>query len=388
VGLAATDPQVAVGPDGRVLVAWHLNTGTDFVTQAVSRSAAGLWGGVATLSAGTGVYPSIAIDATGTEVAAWLTGDNKIVGSVRPPGGAWSAQQPISDPDLGTGTPTIAADHLGNTVVVWAAFESGAVNGSIRASRRGPGGAFVAPVEVAPPAFAEQNIPALALADSGDGVALFQRSNGSHLVAQAANLDVTAPSVSAFSVPANGTTGKPLTFAATASDVWSAVSSYQWSFGDGSTATGASVAHAYATEGSHTVTLTVTDGVGNAAIRSATTIVTTAIGDAPLPSMTVFKLTKKKIAIGEKTKLKVDINTASTLKIVIKSKHKHLVKGKRKYLKVVLRKSLPAGLSRITIKTKVKGKKLKPDTYKVIGTASNPTGTSPKKVAKLIVVRP
>jgi hypothetical protein len=75
------------------------------------------------------------------------------------------------------------------------------------------------------------------------------------------------------------------------------------------------------------------------------------------------------------------------VKIVIKSKHKHLVKGKRKFVRVVLTKQLPAGLSKITIKTKVKGKKLKPDTYVLTGRASNSVGKSPKAKTKLKVVR-
>jgi PKD repeat protein len=42
----------------------------------------------------------------------------------------------------------------------------------------------------------------------------------------------------------------------------SMISSYVWSFGDGSTASGASASHAYAHEGTYRVTLTVTDGWG------------------------------------------------------------------------------------------------------------------------------
>ena len=55
----------------------------------------------------------------------------------------------------------------------------------------------------------------------------------------------------------------------------------------------------------------------------------------PVPAITTFKLKKKRIATDEKTKLKVRLNTASTVKLVFKSKHQHTVKGKQKYLKVV-----------------------------------------------------
>ena len=131
--------------------------------------------------------------------------------------------------------------------------------------------------------------------------------------------------------------------------------------------------------GQYPVTLTVTDAVGNATTRTATTTV-----KAPVPAITKFKLTKSKVqalsrAVARKTKLKVRLNTAATLKLVFKSKHKHQIKGKKKYVRVVLKKQLPAGLSKITIRAKVKGIKLKPDTYKLIGTAKNTTGKSPKK---------
>jgi len=48
---------------------------------------------------------------------------------------------------------------------------------------------------------------------------------------------------------------------------------YQWSFGDGTTATGPSVVHSYAAGGSYPVTLTVTDRGGNVAELSQTIVV-------------------------------------------------------------------------------------------------------------------
>jgi PKD repeat protein len=190
------------------------------------------------------------------------------------------------------------------------------------------------------------------------------------------------------------------------------VASYTWSFGDGTTASGPNVGHIYANAGSYPVTLTVTDAVGNATTRTATTAVA-----APLPAIGMFRLTRTKIAAlqrnpgfetvvpdllnqrtvtdllnqrtvtATKTKLKVRLNTAATLKLVVKSKHRHLVKGKKKYVRVVLRKQLPAGLSKITIKARIKGKLLRPDTYVITGTAKNTTGKSPHKKTKLKVVR-
>ncbi len=65
----------------------------------------------------------------------------------------------------------------------------------------------------------------------------------------------------------------------------SAISSYVWSFGDGSTATGASASHAYAREGSYRVTLTVTDGWG---LSSSVSELVSVIDGPPVAALAVL----------------------------------------------------------------------------------------------------
>lgn len=68
------------------------------------------------------------------------------------------------------------------------------------------------------------------------------------------------PPVPAFSnSPAAGAPGQRIRFDARASADDGTITSYRWNFGDGATATGISVTHAYALTGSYTVALTVTD---------------------------------------------------------------------------------------------------------------------------------
>src|SRR5258708_31003902 len=51
-------------------------------------------------------------------------------------------------------------------------------------------------------------------------------------------------------------------FTSTSSDPDGSISAYQWTFGDGTTSTAQNPSHTYATGGTYTVTLTVTDNGG------------------------------------------------------------------------------------------------------------------------------
>ncbi|MFP5304799.1 MAG: S8 family serine peptidase [Gammaproteobacteria bacterium] len=59
------------------------------------------------------------------------------------------------------------------------------------------------------------------------------------------------------------------------------IAAYSWSFGDGGSASGAVVSHSYAAGGTYTVTLTVTDTVGQTAGSSQSVSVTAPGGNAP-----------------------------------------------------------------------------------------------------------
>ncbi len=77
--------------------------------------------------------------------------------------------------------------------------------------------------------------------------------------------------------PYSGVAGTAIDFSGTGSDPDSGdILSYAWTFGDGGTAIGAAASHTYATAGSYTATLTVTDGHGGSATSTAAVTVVAA----------------------------------------------------------------------------------------------------------------
>ncbi|HEX5925045.1 MAG TPA: PKD domain-containing protein [Baekduia sp.] len=88
-----------------------------------------------------------------------------------------------------------------------------------------------------------------------------------------------------MSIPAGAAAGATVTFGVSPLDVWSALGTTTWDFGDGATATGTTPTHQYATAGDKTVTVSATDALGHATTRTTTLTVTATItATDPTPS--------------------------------------------------------------------------------------------------------
>jgi PKD repeat protein len=100
------------------------------------------------------------------------------------------------------------------------------------------------------------------------------------------------PSVT-FTPSANPVTaGSTVAFnAGGSSDSYGTITSYNWNFGDGTTATGAAPSHAYASPGTYTVSLTVTNDAGQSATQTGTITVNSAASPTPPTTTTTTTTT-------------------------------------------------------------------------------------------------
>lgn len=105
------------------------------------------------------------------------------------------------------------------------------------------------------------------------------------------------PTAAMSATPASGTA--PLTVAfdgSQSTDPDGTVSSWAWSFGDGTSGTGPSTTHLYSAPGSYTASLTVTDNGGAASTTSRSIVVNTVVPPAP-SALTASALSRSSIRL-------------------------------------------------------------------------------------------
>lgn len=90
--------------------------------------------------------------------------------------------------------------------------------------------------------------------------------------------------VAMITAPATSTTGAMVTFDGSGSTDDGTIASYAWDFGDGNTGTGVSATNTYATAGTYTVSLTVTDNAGGT--NTVTSTIDIADNVAPVAEIT------------------------------------------------------------------------------------------------------
>ncbi|MBS2936601.1 PKD domain-containing protein [Nocardioides sp. J2M5] len=405
-GGAVAELDVAVDGTGRT-TAVRTEAGDAFVFEALAGAP---WGAGQRLTATTGFEfgfrrPRIATNVAGDAVVAWdwtLLDAQVVFVASRTADGAWPAATRLRPGFDGYGRQIAATvDDAGLATVAWTNDYSGHVQAQV-------GEPWPEPVLIGPERFAQLGGPKpLALAApvaAGEGETVLVRTRpdpvrltGLGTQALALAFDSHGPRVTSFSVPSSGRVGEAVVVEARAVDSWSAVTSYAWDFGDGSTASGTSTAHAYAEPGTYPVTLVVTDAVGNNTRRTSTTTISrAAVSTAAAPRLTTFRLARRRIAatgtgttgpLARRTSLLVGLTAPATLRLVVTSRSRHRVDGRWRPIRVMLRRQLPAGVSRITLRARLDGTVLRPDDYRVVGRARSEAGASQRRTVRLVVVR-
>lgn len=320
VGEGPAAPVAGVDAAGRATVAWTSGLGL----RVASRSQAGVWSAPLTLSAAESYVPSIAVAPSGAAEIAWVGGDGAVRSSRRAgPDAAWSAPVVVSpaagakDPSYWTNPPIVAIDSGDKAVLAWTGAD-GEVRAAVRpagapwtttvipsdgtsprvavnpagtalvlflgptgaplVSIRPSGGAWSTP---APLGAAGASQPRIATDGSGDAVAAWISATGT---LQTSALDATGPVLSGLSVPGTAVAGQPVAVGVAPWDLWSAVASTAWDFGDGGTSPAQGTTHAYAQPGTYTVKVSAADAFGN--VTEATRAITVSAPPVVTPPAT------------------------------------------------------------------------------------------------------
>jgi hypothetical protein len=279
--LGENQPQVAVGADGSLHAVWIDGGGKEVILATlepdgdVSRTSL-------IIAGGTVREPAIATDADGRLAVIWAEqiagGQARIYGKHREPGGSLSSLADVSPATSEfRGVTEVAIDADGRTIATWRELASGLANGETAAATRIPGTNFYSGYQTISDESLFTSPSAISTDEEGNTLVALHVTT-SPRQAQVAAFDAAGPLLSGLSVP-GGQVGASLPFSLSALDAWSAPTTTHWEFGDGSSADGDSVTHAYATAGSFGVTATAADSLGNTAQAGGTATI------APVPTI-------------------------------------------------------------------------------------------------------
>ena len=425
-GKEGREPQVAIDGKGNAIAVWHYYNGSIRVVQSAIRPAAsGIWQEPVRLSAAgvEALEPKLAVDPQGDAVAVWerLTGvDLTIQAAFRPAAiGAWQEPANLSAKDAFE--PDAAIDPRGDAVAVWQR-NNGSTAIVEAAARPAASGAWGEPASLS--AVGEDALESdTAVDQQGNAVAAWQRSDGKHTIVQSAGYDDAGPLLLGVSIPATGVAGQPLSFSVSPFDVWSAIGSTGWSFGDGTSATGASVSHTYAAAGTYPVALSSADVLGNPTSASGSVTIVPAGAapsptPAPRPSISGARLTNRRFRVAKSstatsakkaplgTSFRFALSSAAKVQILITTTATGLRRGhicvaptarlRRTHAKrctrtlrlgTLARASERQGLDAVAFSGRIGRRPLAVGSYKATLTASSAAGRSAPVTLSFVVVR-
>jgi hypothetical protein len=341
LGGIAIEPAIAVDPSGRSTALWEQATevkyaergpGDAFWSTPQRASQAGLTAG----SPSAGAAPS------GAVIAAWVS-NGAIESAARPAGGgAFSGFRTLSGPGMIPSDPVVVVGGNGDALISWALSDQKAVP-TVQRKADGSFGPLLTAITAAnQPAGEEQNYfePSFGIDDQGNGAAAWTtnvfRAPSTFYRFQTASFDAAAPTLTA-SVPPGAALAAPVGMAAVTTDRVSPAT-INWAFGDGGTATGGAVSHAFGAAGAFNVTVTATDAAGNATAQTLPIL----IAAGPPPQ-------KKRI----RSKVQISWGVTSTKTFLVRLKVPDVPKGGKAQLTCKPKKKCP--FKKVSSKKRRKG---------------------------------
>jgi PKD domain len=320
-GANANVPRLAVAADGQAIAIWERFDEeevegeakmAEIIEAATRTSAAGTFSSPARV---TKIQPTrgevagqhAALDEHGNAVVTWsetnATHEDLIEASAgKIATDTWGKAAVLSAPGGNfEEEPQIAVSPGGEAVAVWERNDgkNNIVEAAAGSAASGVWGAAVALSAKGQDADQQQ----VAVDAQGDAMAVWRRFDGSFYLAEANAFDGAGPLLESLSIPSKGVVGQPLTFSVSPFDSFSAAAAaaVSWTFGDGATALGGSVTHAYAKVGSYPVTVSSADALGNASTAGATvTIALPKMTGPPLrPQISGAKLTHTRFRVAK-----------------------------------------------------------------------------------------
>jgi hypothetical protein len=181
-------PEVAVDPAGNAVAIWERHVGGEEIVEASERPAGSDWSepDVLSLPGEEGKRSLVTIDAAGNAIAVWVTEESissfVIRSAVRPPGGAWSEPEDVSDTISAAGSPMLAIDAASEAVAVWTAFDNPDV--IVQAAVRSASGEWSEPDDISPAGedVAALEAPDVAIDAAGNAIAVWRLGGTTHIV--------------------------------------------------------------------------------------------------------------------------------------------------------------------------------------------------------------
>lgn len=252
------DPALAIDRDGNAVVVWDAGS----AVQSALRSAfVGMWQASETIapiinSNRDSSEPRVAFRPDGVIVALWCPGT--LEGAVRIPGSGWEPAATIAGSF--SIRADLAVDARGNDLAVWMRVLPRSPFHIESSARPKPLTVWPAPQRIsASRPDREPDLPDLAMDAEGNAIAIW--ADGESV--SAAGYDGAGPRLDALAIPSEAVAGSAVSFSVAPVDAWSAVASTRWEFGDGESAAGDVVSHAFAAAGTYVVTATADDALGN-----------------------------------------------------------------------------------------------------------------------------